>query len=101
MNYELALKLKNAGFPQKGEYKLFPNDGIHEEVVMPSLSELIEACEKSKPNMDFALFHWGNWVCGDRAEYEGDWITRAEGETPEIAVANLWLKLNNKSGRDE
>lgn len=106
ITYELAKKLKDAEFPlnpnrdwDKCDFAWLPCNEItkseREKLWIPTLSELIEACELSK-SIDFALFHWGNWVCGDRAEYEGDWIVRAEGKTPEEAVANLWLELNKK-----
>ena len=67
------------------------------KVQPPKLSDLINDCEKIKPSMNFAMFHFGStWVCGDRAEYEGDWIIRAEGNTPEEAVLKLWIELNKK-----
>ena len=81
MKYELAKKLY-----KDGTFKspIPVTEANIKYIDYPPLSELIKACEKVK-SIDFALFHWGNWVCGDRAEYEGDWITRAEGETPEEA----------------
>lgn len=102
MTYELAKKLKEAGFPQGGSglwyttatqvsrlHEIEPGDVIEMEVkpvYSPSLSELIEAC-------------------GDRFSYlkkVGDqWDTSADnegwgvyGSTPEGAMAKLWLALN-------
>ncbi len=111
ITYELSLKLKDAGFKiRRCEYAredmesrqcvyceqpCFELGDTGEYYVLPTLSELIESCDK-KCN-DFALFHFGtNWVCGDYMPYEHDWIERAEGETLEEAVANLWLALNKK-----
>ena len=61
MNYELALELKKAGFPQEGKGELrnenglspmlangFPLEGEYGEFVyFPTLEELIEGCEDS------------------------------------------------------
>lgn len=134
MNYELAKKLKGAGYPQKksqfyyrlryhtseafdkgvslgkkgefGEYRIeyypYPRyttadvkwnerDLAHlneTEVAAPTLSELIEACG----DIDFELNHnvGEKWTaCGD--------MKKSEGSTPEIAVSELWLKLNEQS----
>ena len=117
MTYELAKELKDAGFPQRPHTPLsIPRMGIQEieHVDLPTLSELIEACgeERIGPNLNTKekdpikhLFRLG-W-CGD------EWYTTYEfyqssihndyglpiceyGETPEIAVARLWLALNKK-----
>lgn len=100
MNYELAKKLKEAGFPQKGIYegttynlsdikKVGVNIG---DVYIPTLSELIEACGD-----DFEVIWkgWGStkWLAAPRTSY-GDPEDYSEGCTPEEAVANLWLELN-------
>ena len=99
MTYELALALKNAGFPQEDPYVksvTITNENIHEilskvkgDCRIPSLSELIEACGAEF----YAL-----WVRGDNTWFAckdlGD--VGAEGSTPEEAVANLWLSLNEK-----
>jgi hypothetical protein len=96
MNYELAKKLKDNGFPyddpcQKVRYvdqhdnpARVPFMGVAE---IPSLSELIEACGDE---------------LGDLSRTDDGWMTnmenvgnhpQTEGETAEIAVANLWLAL--------
>jgi len=105
MEYELAKKLKEAGFPNirigdyfehrvgshsddrggESDYPCYCN-----EDKFPTLSELIEACGKR--------FLWL------KKDYDnGEWY--AEGyalgivhlcKTPEEAVANLWLELNKK-----
>ena len=97
MEYELVKQLKEAGFPLKlsknwdGEYLQFRyNHG--DMYLYPTLSELIEACGNEFPS----LSRYQNvWICND-AEYDfgsdGE-ITR--GNTPEEAVAKLWLELQN------
>lgn len=92
MNYELAQKLNQAGFPQElgndkvnrfmdcsGEYA---KGGTRN----PTLSELIEACGR-----DFESLDRGDnqlpWVSCTKAQCYG-------GVTPEEAVARLWLALN-------
>lgn len=113
MTYDLAKKLKNAGFPQVGEGKKWCKpqweamqrsefvscgcDHKTEEVYFPTLSELIEACGKHF----HCLVHTTNggmdcdrefWSAGKSAEVL-DWLN---GSTPEEAVANLWLAINKK-----
>lgn len=105
MNYELAQKLKNAGFPQDpAEMKVY---GIR----VPTLSELISEMTKSykgfalvAPNdsvpeaveaTDYGLTkHQGGKLLTWRAFVANG--TFADGPSPEIAVAMLWLVLNQK-----
>ena len=104
IDYELALKLKNAGFPQKersiivGNEDNFIPDPTHldQYLYVPTLSELIEACGK-----DFMLTNergkWDAW-----SGSENDFVRMGEagakyecqGSTPEESVANLYLALN-------
>jgi len=114
ITYELAKKLKDAGFPQKGTWTWLKYS--EEEKFEPvlnliaseyyayvdritaeddpdniSLSELIEACVALgrpielviNPNMISSVK-----IVGRPQHYPG--------ATPEIAVANLWLKLHAK-----
>ncbi len=118
MTYELAKKLKGAGFPQKGglgsKYYSFishPRMGIYSQYAVttqivseahfhempdytyiPILEELIEACGGK-----FALLERVSeelWV----ADYHDKELNchTVEGSTPSEAVANLWLILNEK-----
>lgn len=81
MNYELAKKLKDAGFPQDGIGQF-----IDVKLASPTLSELIEACgDKFR-----GLSKRANWRAQDVMGIE------EFGDTPEEAVANLYLALNNK-----
>lgn len=75
MNNELSKQLKDTGF--KGRWN-------------PTLSELIEACG------DGDYFDLERW---NELDINKKWLAvslgeSANGETPEIAVAKLWLKLN-------
>lgn len=115
MNYEIARELKNAGFPQRfkdGRYypekdltfeeaqtaHLFLDERrrgtpeseleVSKLVSIPNLSELIEACGD-----DFGYLKRytadGVWEAG---AFEGE----GDGQTPEEALARLWLDLNKK-----
>lgn len=101
MNYELAKQLKDAGFPQESDgltsvYYQEDKERIRlrhiendTEVKIPTLSELIEACVGKV----FMLLINRN--------LEGRWASAvdgkgASGDTPEEAVARLWLALNKK-----
>lgn len=96
ITYELATKLKDAGFPQaigNGNIPRFMDcNGDYTKLGTrnPTLSELIEQC--------LITFHLQKLE--DR---QNNWKYRAvtmetfyEGSTPEEAVAKLWLELNKK-----
>lgn len=103
--YELAQKLKDAGFPQKEFHGMYEGHG--EPVLVkdmstfvkpypPTLSELIEACG----DIEFILHcypknHGGDitgelWFVIERKNL----MDMRRCSTPEEAVANLWLELN-------
>lgn len=109
MNYELAKKLKYAGFPfdswEVGRDQIVWEDGDASNE--PTLSELIEACgehfgelQQIKPFEDELyckncnnkrLIEFGakfNWIASFRR-----FPLSVQGQTPEEAVANLWLEL--------
>lgn len=91
MNYELAKKLKDAGFPQKYEEK---NDNGALPYT-PTLSELIEACGYEfggliQYHKEHKTDYW------EAYSYQGMESKTVRGDTPEEAVANLWLELNKK-----
>ena len=102
MNYELAKQLRDNGFPQEqvevkdglpGYAQSIQNGNHHLDeggkVYEPTLSELIEACgEDFKKLFRYTLENEIWFECND--------ITTICGSTPEEAVANLWLALNNK-----
>ncbi len=109
LTFELAKKLKNAGWSQTqneplGLWRTF--DFLEEPLYAPSLSELIAACPRTwsddsglRTDLPFTLQAVGNWLRQDkdgwRAEYAlNDWSgPKAFGATPEEAVARLWLLL--------
>lgn len=87
MNYELAKKLKDAGFPQTDDEQRTANhpDGVSDWAYCPTLEELIEACGNT---FDALIFNAdGRWTCSGSGSI-------VEGDTPEEAVANLYLKLH-------
>lgn len=109
ITYDLVQKLKDAGFPLTKNV-FYGKDILEPEYNYPTLSELIEACGPYKAD-DFYLEVMGNgWRA--RLIYHGyfpGWpgIKRDDdnyvdvdvtefGSTPEEAVANLWLTLNEK-----
>lgn len=98
MNYDLAKKLKDAGFPVQehdvdDEYGMCHRKGcdafretLRTTCCIPTLEELIESCGEG----GFCL-----------ADHETEWcailgLKTGRGSTPEEAVANLWLALNEK-----
>lgn len=99
MNRELAKRLKDAGFPlihssTQRSWMQLPGLDYDE----PLLSELIEACGEG---FDYLVHTHGTRKDGWYAEaglvHQGGGI---DGErivdSPETAVANLWLALNTK-----
>lgn len=100
MNYETALKLKNAGFPQttpsgnyrNGHYIVEGKETCYD----PTLEELIEGCGegfdrlwKVDKSYDGGNTKW----CATGSNDFNDGC----GPTPSEAVANLYLALNKKS----
>lgn len=117
MKYELAKQLKDAGFPQKlhpltglmyedgspnipihcanGKVCYCPEHTGEPYSVIPTLSELIEACGDGFRLLRYSPPHEfsnGTWYAGTGDDSKGDLI----GKTPEEAVAKLWLELNKK-----
>mgnify|MGYP001607368985 FL=1 len=103
---ELAIKLHRGGFKCAGKEDSFEKDG--EIIQVPTLEELIEACGKNKEDAYSKFILWfcpseyGNWHAGEMEycseSYVDDYPQNTEnGETPEEAVANLWLTINKKT----
>lgn len=116
MNYELAKKLKDAGFPQRVTYsteytgaKAYTSDGELIEFddgfwrngspiyYVPTLSELIDVCGE---DFRMLLLHTQYkkklsepWETIPNKKRRPE-IKGCKGKTPEEAVANLWLVLN-------
>ena len=101
MDYSLAKELKDAGFPQNGKSRNTHsdiNDSILiERVAQPTLSELIEACPKQMGTATFVLGSANQgqaWVACyfDFRANRGAELNET-GQTPDEAVARLWLAL--------
>lgn len=102
ITYELALALKNVGFPQDGYGECPLKES--ESVRMPNLESLIEACGD-----DFEELSWpanDEWFASAKTNEIKDCCkecgTRTvapiceAGKTPTEAVANLYLALKKK-----
>ena|SRR5579864_6342676 len=97
MDFELAKRLKDTGFPQGGHgHWIGPPAKFfwrHEDrVYVPTLGELIEACNVT--NRHFVLKHQVGEVNGWVARIGTFWSSRSP--TPAEAVARLWLVLQRK-----
>jgi len=93
MTYELCKKLKDAGFPIRNN-PFSKYDVLEPEYIIPTLSELIEACGKDFMELTQTKFnHWNANVF--TLSKDGIHIFGG-GDTPEEAVATLWLELNKK-----
>jgi hypothetical protein len=112
MKYEVAKQLKDAGFSQElaeGSFYLVKSPNLfaggpiynrfcwggegedkpyREYLLDPALSELIEVCGTAFVGLDRFDKGWkATGVFND--------LLLRDGSTPEEAVANLWLALNN------
>ena len=91
MNYELAKRLKDAGFPH-----LMREITSQLMIETPTLSELIEACGEKLDLLErTGMVGQEKWRASVDEDREG-YGTSIYGETPEEAVANLWLSLQAK-----
>ena len=98
MNYDLGKQLRDAGFPQGGKGAwAFPPDAVlartNDRVYLPTLSDLIEACG----NVFHALRRsaHGRWQAFSATDREGV-MEIGVGDTPDDAVARVWLTLRTK-----
>lgn len=106
MNYELALKLKNTGFPQmfktpkrgkilnsKGETEMKLSERHY--IYTPTLAELIEACGEDLYSIQFRanIPKTKCYVISKLSHNNGPVFS---SQTPEEAVAHLWLSLQKK-----
>ena len=110
ITYELAKKLKDAGFPlRKGTPGIYWRGGFgynfEDETIylFPLLSELIEACGENFYGL-FTLWEKGyikkSWAAVQRQQRTALGIEEKEvnafGSTPEEAVALLWIAIHKK-----
>ena len=108
ITYELAKKLKDAGFPQEGfgsgicpkpeDESLSYEERNNLCAYTPTLSELIEACGDCFINIqkDKDGFYCQGVYEDDDERYDSIPYVSTGASTPEEAVANLWLRLNEK-----
>jgi len=106
LSYDTAKRLKDAGFPQKTHNEccgeVLGEDG--EPVMIPDLSELIEACGDEIYSLR-RTYEKNIWVAHGYNLFNRD-IKQIQfqalgqkgfvGSTPEEAVANLYLALHEK-----
>ncbi len=114
MTYELAKKLKDAGYDQNvpdcfecveyvgednkivGYFSTEFDCEMHADKFarIPTLSELIETCDK------FGMLEVNSstkiWTAIEWDDEHNTLGREGKGSTPEEAVANLWLELNKK-----
>ena len=101
ITYELAKQLKEAGFPfltevieQVGKsciYCGYPFLEIDGKLYLePNLNILIEACGDAFIGLDKGDNSWSAAGSNEKT------LTEETGQSPEEAVARLWLKLNEK-----
>jgi hypothetical protein len=101
MTYELAKQLKDAGFPQEGNGVWYPDNpnGEGDACYAPTLSELIVACGDGIVGL--TRMWEGKWLKGWGAMYTrypmDSFHSIIEGNTPEEAVAKLWLESRKSS----
>lgn len=96
MDYELAKKLKEAGF-KVGEHGDDAR-GCFRDVCVPTLEELIDACGERFEELN-RIGHKGKkprWICTTLPCEECGWLDSYSvgGDTSEEAVARLWLALH-------
>lgn len=117
LSYDTAKKLKGAGFPLRvptlrqiegfsersrhlfperyPEYGYFVVDSTL--YLIPTLSELIEACRKECD--EFRIHIYPHGVVIERPEYGDFRLDDMEIQlTPEEAVANLWIAIHTQKG---
>ena len=91
ISFELAQKLKEAGFPQSKLARAQQQAG-YDYVSMPTLAALIEVCGEGFGALGRES---DRWVACEYVSEHGIWEHAYEGETPGDAVAQLWLALND------
>ena len=104
LSYETAKRLKDSGFPQHNEHELKEAEsqgGINPEYTkIPTLSELIEACDKRFGRLELVQIvgvqdvSWFAYSAAIENKLGIDAFIVKQDSTPEEAVANLWLVLN-------
>jgi len=96
ISFQLARKLKDAGFPQS-ELARAQRQAGYDYVCMPTLATLIEACRES-----FGALRREDdgWIACEYISDRGRWENAHEGQSSEDAVARLWLSVNRSEARE-
>ena len=96
MSNKLAKKLRDAGFGNYTNNVIDEDTGCRfTDVWMPTLSELIEKCgDKFKSLHKESRLANNKWIVASRGFPTMAMSFCCNGDTPEEAVAKLWLKLN-------
>jgi hypothetical protein len=97
ISYQLAKKLKDAGFPQS-ELALAQQKAGYDYVSMPALSDLLAACGEDFRALSREPDCW--LACGYVSE-DGEWRNMHAGDSPEEALARLWLSIHGTSTKDD
>jgi hypothetical protein len=95
VTFQLAKQLKRAGFTKPTGFPIMLGPLPEAEQSWPTLSELIEACGDKFNNLYKSP---SGWEAKGRQEKYDDPISDqmiCGGQTPEEAVARLWLALNS------
>lgn len=94
LTYQKVIELKDNGFPTKSIW--FGEDPTGSKFLLgaPSLSELIEACGIKFDSL--IKNSEGVWEAEGEDCGEFSFLYFGKGDSPEIAIANLWLDMNDK-----
>lgn len=98
INYELAKKLKDAGF-ENTEIQMTSDYWLKKYGANVSLSELIEACGDKFESLVSDKGEWKAYCVKDISDeiyQDGEVANNGWCKTPIEAVANLWLEINKK-----
>jgi hypothetical protein len=93
ISYQLARKLKDAGFPQSELARAQQKAG-YDYISMPTLSDLFVALGEDFRALSREPDCW--LACGYISE-EGEWKNVHAGDSPEEALARLWLSIHATS----
>jgi hypothetical protein len=90
-DYKFALRLKDAGFFAKQYPEYYRRiEEPYDLIPCPSLENLMDSCEPWFVSLTKDQKDW--YAVGSK----GTVSYKEKGSTREEAVANLWLKMNNK-----
>lgn len=105
IDYELAKKLEEAGFPEPNDLEPHAKvcspernkDGLYDYVYVPELSELIEECGKDGRTFKSLQNIDGKWRATGYHNEKDIYQDCGGFETPQIALSELYIALNKGS----